>query len=220
MNKQQQRRVWLTVAFVVALIGLVVFAFVNRMTKPSFMTDSQLQLNGAYVLPKPRVIKPIQLIDHNGETFDLSRLEGKWTMLFFGFTNCPDVCPATMSLLRQLKILMGDVAEADDLQVVMLSVDPARDKPEVLKPYVEYFDKSFVGVTGEFLDLQAFATNLNAAFYKVPGGGDNYQIDHTANVVLINPYGHYHGFYKPQLDHVKMKITYRSIHATFKRLNN
>lgn len=216
----QQRNIRVTVAIVIGMIALVVFAFVNRMTKPSFMTDSQLQLNGAYVLPKPRVIKPFELVDHNGQAFGLEQLQGKWTMLFFGFTNCPDVCPATMSLLRQLKILMGDVAEADDLQIVMVSVDPARDTPLVLKPYVEYFDESFVGLTGKFLDLQAFAANLNAAFYKVPGGGDNYQIDHTANVVLINPFGHYHGFYKPQLDHVKMKITYRSIHATFKRLNN
>jgi len=215
----QQRNIRVTVAVVVGLIALVVFMFVNRMTQPSYMTDAQLQLNGAYVLPAPRVIKPFDLLDHNGEAFNLSRLEGKWTMLFFGFTNCPDVCPATMALLRQFKLLMGTVPEADDLQVVMMSVDPARDTPAVLKPYVEYFDESFIGVTGDFLGLQALAANLNAAFYKVPGGGENYQVDHTANVILINPYGHYHAFYKPQLDHAKMKITYRSIHATFKRNN-
>lgn len=215
----QQRNIRITVAIVVGLIALVVFAFVNRMTQPSYMTDSQLQLNGAYVLPKPRIIKPFSLVDQNGQAFTEAQLRGKWTMLFFGFTNCPDVCPATMALLRQFKILLGDVPEADDLQVVMVSVDPARDTPSVLKPYMAYFDSSFIGLTGEFLAIQAFAANLNAAFYKVPSSDNNYQIDHTANVILINPFGHYHAFYKPQLDQAKMKITYRSMHATFARKN-
>lgn len=211
----QKTNIRITVAAVVVLISLVVAAFVNRMSQPGYMSDSQLQLNGAYVLPKPRIIKPFDLVDHDGQPFTLAQLEGKWTMLFFGFTNCPDVCPATMAIMRQFKQLMADTDAVNDVQVVLLSVDPARDTPAVLKPYVEYFDPEFIGVTGEFLQLQALAQNLNAAFYKVPGGGENYQIDHTANVVLINPYGHYHGFYKPQLEPAKMKITFRSIHAYF-----
>ncbi len=213
---KQTRNIRFTVAALCVLIGIIVAGFVNRMLQPSYMTNDQLQLNGAYVLPSPRIIKPFDLIDQNGQAFTLDNLKDKWTMVFFGFTNCPDVCPATLSLMRQFKELMGADNTADNLQIVLVSVDPVRDTPDVLKTYLTYFDDEFIGVTGEFLSLQAFATNLSAAFYKVPGGGQNYQIDHSANVVLVNPYGHYHAFYKPQLEPAKMKITYRSIHSQLK----
>jgi len=213
---KQKRNIKFTVAAILVFIAVIVGAFVNRMLQPSYLTDEQLRLNGAFVLPKPRIIEPFELIDHNGKSFTLAQLENKWTLMFFGFTHCPDVCPATMSVLKKFDELMQGELEEDDYQVVLLSVDPARDTPEVLKPYVEYFNPDFTGVTGEFLSLQKLATNLSASFYKVPGGGENYQVDHSANIVLINPYGHYHGFYKPQLDPAKIKITFRSIAGHFK----
>jgi len=213
---KQKRNIKFTVAAILVFIAVIVGAFVNRMLQPSYLTDEQLRLNGAFVLPKPRIIEPFELIDHDGKSFTLAQLENKWTLMFFGFTHCPDVCPATMSVLKKFDELMQGELEEDDYQVVLLSVDPARDTPEVLKPYVEYFNPDFTGVTGEFLSLQKLATNLSASFYKVPGGGENYQVDHSANIVLINPYGHYHGFYKPQLDPAKIKITFRSIAGHFK----
>ena len=214
---RQQRNINLTVAVLVALIAIIVALFVNRLTAPPVMTDSQLRLNGAYPLPQPRIVKEFNLQDQHGQPFTQARLQGKWTLVFFGFTHCPDICPATMALLRQFKRLMADETALNTMQIVLLSVDPARDTPEVLKQYINYFDPEFIGVTGEFLALQALATNLNATFYKVPGGGANYQIDHSANVVLINPYGHYHAFYKPQLDPAKMKLTFRAMRAQFNK---
>ena len=100
--------------------------------------------------------------------------------------------------------------EAMDTAVVMISVDPARDTVPVLAQYVPYFNPEFLGVTGEFLDVHRFATSLNTPFRKVAGQGENYQVDHSANVVLINPRGDYHGFFKAPLDLAKMKVTYRS----------
>jgi protein SCO1/2 len=100
--------------------------------------------------------------------------------------------------------------EARDTQVVMVSVDPARDTVEQLATYVPYFNPEFIGVTGEFLDIHRFATSLNTPFRKVPGQEENYLVDHSANVVLINPRGDYHGFFKAPLDLAKMKLTYRS----------
>lgn len=217
---KQQRNIQFTVAALVVFIALVVGGFVNRMMQPSYLTDEQLRLNGAYMLPKPRIVNPFSLIDQNGQAFTEAALEGKWTLLFFGFTHCPDVCPATMSVLKQFDELMQSERESDDYQVVLLSVDPARDTPGVLKPYVDYFNPAFTGVTGDFLELQKLATNLSSAFYKVPGQDQDYQIDHSSNVVLINPYGDYHGFFKPQLEPAKMKITFRSIAATFARRNS
>ena len=100
--------------------------------------------------------------------------------------------------------------EAEDTKVVMISVDPARDTVEQLARYVPYFNPDFSGVTGEFLDLFRLASALNTPFRKVPGQGEDYQVDHSANVVLINPRGHYHGFFKAPLDLAKMKVTYRA----------
>jgi protein SCO1/2 len=107
--------------------------------------------------------------------------------------------------------------EVADTQVVMVSVDPARDTVAQLERYVPYFNPEFIGVTGEFLAIHRFATALNTPFRKVPGQDENYQVDHSANVVLINPRGDYHAFFKAPLDLAKMKVTYRSIRALWER---
>ena len=99
----------------------------------------------------------------------------------------------------------------------MVSVDPARDTVSVLAEYVPYFNPDFIGVTGDFLDVHRFATALNTPFRKVAGQGENYQVDHSANVVLINPRGDYHGFFKAPLDLAKMKTTYRSARVWWER---
>lgn len=216
---KQQRNIRFTVAAIVVFMALMVGAFVNRMLQPSLLTDEQLRLNGAYLLPTPRILEPISLLDQNSEVFTLEQLKGQWSFVFFGFTHCPDVCPATLAVMRQFHEFMQENYTDEKYQVVLVTVDPARDTPGVLKPYVEYFDPGFRAVTGEFMDLQRFATNLSSSFYKVPGGGENYQVDHSANILLVNPFGHYHGFYKPQLDPSKMKTTFRSIAAQFERMN-
>ena len=94
---------------------------------------------------------------------------------------------------------------------------PARDTVEQLAGYVPYFNPDFIGVTGEFLDIHRFATALNTPFRKVPGQGDSYLIDHSANVILINPKGDYHGFFRAPLDLPKMKLTYRSARAVWEK---
>jgi protein SCO1 len=205
----RQRGIRLTIAGVLVFICLVVAGFVHRVGLPRIMTEAEMKANGLYLLQTPREIGDFSLVDHRGEPFVPARLEGHWTLVFFGFTHCPDVCPTTMSFLNQF---MGQLqgTEAADTRVVMVTVDPARDTPAQLGEYVPYFNPDFVGVTGEFLDLHRFATALNTPFRKVPGQGENYQVDHSANVVLINPRGDYHGFFKAPLDLAKMKVTYRS----------
>ena len=199
----------MTVLVVLLFIVAVVAIFVYRIGQPRIMTFAEMKLNGAYLLETPRNIGEIDLIDHNGKPFTNARLEGRWTLVFFGYTHCPDVCPTTMTFLNQfMQTLEG--TEADDTQVLMVSVDPARDTVSVLSEYVPYFNSEFVGVTGEFLDIHRFATSLNTPFRKAPGQGAEYQVDHSANVVLINPRGDYHGFFRAPLDLGKMKVTYRS----------
>jgi protein SCO1/2 len=114
-----------------------------------------------------------------------------------------------MAFLDQLMAEL-DGTEAGDTEVIMVSVDPARDTVQQLAGYVPYFNEAFTGVTGEFLEVFRLATNLNAPFRKGPGQDDDYVVDHSANVVLINPRGDYHGFFKAPLDLAKMKVTLRS----------
>lgn len=205
----QGRGVTITVTVVVVFILIVIAMFVYRVQQPRIMTVAEMKLNGAYMLDTPRKIGEFNLIDQNENPFTKDRFEGVWTLVFFGFTNCPDVCPTTMAFLNQL-VQSLEGTEAEDTRVVMVSVDPARDTADVLAQYVPYFNPNFVGVTGEFLDIHRFATGLNTPFRKTPGQGENYQIDHSANVVLINPRGDYHGFFRAPLDLGKMKLTYRS----------
>ncbi len=209
------RNIKLTVAGLLLFIGIIVAGFVNKISQPRVMTDTELKINGAYMFELPRALPPFALTDHHGEVFDNARLQDKWTLVFFGFTHCPDICPTTMALLSQLTNKLEGLPEAEDTQVVMVTVDPARDKVEQLALYVPYFNPDFVGVTGEFMDIHRFATNLNTPFRKVPGQGEDYQIDHSANVVLINPRGDYHGFFKAPLDLAKLKVTYRSVRVVW-----
>jgi protein SCO1 len=216
---KQSRGIKLTVLALAAFITIIVAGFVYRIQQPRILTVSEMQVNGLYLHKIPRNFGDISLVDHHGQVFDNDRLLGKWTLVFFGFTYCPDICPTTMGFLNEL---MGQLegTEAEDTEVVMVTVDPARDTVEQLASYVPYFNPDFTGVTGDFLDIHRFATALNTPFRKVPGEGENYQVDHSANVALINPRGDYHGFFKAPLDMAKMKLTYRSARAMWDKQQN
>ena len=205
----QSRNIKLTIAGLLLFITVIVAGFVYRVSLPRIMTASEMSANGLYLLETPRNIGEFDLIDHHGSPFNPGGLEGQWTLVFFGFTHCPDICPTTMTFLNTfLESLEG--TEAQDPQVVMVSVDPARDTVQQLADYVPYFNPDFIGVTGEFLDIHRFATKLNTPFRKVMDEDGSYQVDHSSNIVLINPRGDYHGFFRAPLDLAKMKVTYRS----------
>jgi len=206
------RNIRLTVALLLVFVALIVAGFVYRITLPQPMSDAQLKAEGLYLLPTPRDFGELALVDHHGAPFTAERFEGRWSLVFFGFTYCPDICPTTMAFLDQFVATLEE-EEVADTQVVMVSVDPARDSVERLAQYVPYFNADFVGVTGEFLAIHRFATALNTPFRKVPGQGEDYLVDHSANVVLINPRGDYHGFFKTPLDQAGMLRTYRAARA-------
>lgn len=206
----QSRGIRITVAVVLVFILLVVVGFVHRIGQPRAMTPAEMLANGTVLLDIPRDLGDFALLDHHGEAFTPERLEGQWTLVFFGFTHCPDICPTTMSFLNQfMQQLKG--TEAADTRVIMVTVDPARDTPEQLAQYVPFFNPEFVGVTGEFLDVHRFATALNTPFRKVPKEDGAYDVDHGGNVMVINPRGDYHAFFRTPLDMARMKTTYRAM---------
>ena len=209
MTLTQQHRVALTVVAILLGIAIIVAGFVHRIQQPRIMTVSEMRANGLFVFDTPRDSGKFVLTNHKGTEFTDQSLEGDWTLLFFGFTYCPDICPTTLSFLAELKGSL-EGTEAASTDVVMVSVDPARDTVEQLSTYVPYFHPEFLGVTGDFPDILSFARRFNAPFRKVTMEDGSYQMDHSANVVLINPKGDFHGFFRAPLDLGKMKVTLRS----------
>jgi protein SCO1/2 len=217
VSDPRARNINLTVLGLLVFIAIVVAGFFNQVSQPRVMTASELKINGAYMFDTPRALPEFELIDHHGAAFTRDSLQGHWSLVFFGFTHCPDICPTTMALLSRFMQELEGLPESSDTSIVMVTVDPARDGVEQLSQYVPYFNPDFVGVTGDFLDIHRFATNLNTPFRKAPDQGENYQVDHSANLVLINPRGDYQGFFKAPLDLAKLKVTYRSVRAVWER---
>lgn len=217
-SSAQTRNIRLTVVGLLALIAVIVSGFVYQLKKPRVMTDSELRINGAFMFETPRALPAFELVDHRGQPFTADSFRGQWTLVFFGFTYCPDICPTTMAFLSRFMGELEGLPEQADTRVVMVSVDPARDTPERMAEYVPYFNPDFTGVTGDFLEIHRLATALNTPVRKEkPDDEGNYLVEHGANVALINPRGDYHGFFKAPLDLARMKVTYRSVRVVWDR---
>lgn len=128
------------------------------------------------------------LPDQDGRTRTLEDFKGKVVVVFFGFTQCPDVCPTTLQELAQVKKALGP--DGDKVQGVFVTVDPERDKPELLKAYLENFDPGFVALRGSPEQLKETAKEFKIYYAKVPGKTpDSYTMDHTAASFLFDPQG-------------------------------
>ncbi|MDB9969950.1 SCO family protein [Porticoccaceae bacterium] len=213
---KQQTGIKLTVLVILCFIVLVIFGFAWKMRQPVPMSAEDLRVNGAIELSTPRIFSDFDLIDHHGKPFTLENFKGVWSIVFFGFTNCPDICPTTLATLNAMYEDLGD-SEKENLQIVMVSLDPERDTVEKMALYVPYFNEDFIGITGNPYSILGLSTQLTIAYTKVDLGEDNYTVDHSTQVVLINPKGHYHGFFKAPHGEVAMRQTWRSIKDTFAR---
>ena len=133
--------------------------------------------------------RTLSLPDANGQPRTLADFKGKVTVVFFGYTQCPDVCPTTMAELAQVKKSLG--ADGDKLQGVFVTIDPERDTPEILKSYMASFDPSFVALRGTLEQTQAAAKEFKVFYAKVPGKVDgSYTMDHTAGAFILDGQGH------------------------------
>lgn len=132
--------------------------------------------------------RDFMLPDHNGRLRSIKDFAGKVVVVFFGFTQCPDVCPTTMAEVAQAKALLG--SESDKLQAIFVTVDPQRDTPEVLKPYMAHFDPSFVALRPNADQLAAVARDFKIYFKKVEGKSPtSYTMDHSAASYVYDPRG-------------------------------
>ena len=139
---------------------------------------------------QPAVGGPFQLVDQDGRTVDQTLLDGKWSLVFFGFTYCPDYCPTTLTSLEATRQQLG--ADADDLQIVFVSIDPERDTPQALKDYLssDGFPPGVIGLTGTPEQVAAAAKVYRAYFQKV-GDGEDYTMNHSLTVYLMGPDGQF-----------------------------
>ena len=137
---------------------------------------------------QPQVGGPFQLVDQDGKAVDQTLLNGKWSLVFFGFTYCPDFCPTTLTGLAATKARMGDAAK--NLQIVFVTVDPARDTPQQLKDYLasDGFPAGVIGLTGTEAQVATVAREYRAYYEKV-GTGATYTMNHSLTVYLMGPDG-------------------------------
>ena len=214
-----------TVLLCAGFITIVLAMFVLSVTRTPQLSDQELRAAGVFLLPKPRALAEFDLQDQSGAAYGLESLAGKWSFIFFGFTNCPDICPTSMAEMGQAErelYAAGDML-GDPLQGVLVSVDPDNDSPSDLGQYAQAFSPRFLGIWGAREDLVAFTQQVNVAFAKVPlapsqqiaDAPPGYTVDHTGNIVIINPRGHYHGFIKLPHKAETIRLTYQTLAAQF-----
>ena len=152
-------------------------------------------------LPRSRALQDFSLTDERGRAFTRANLAGAPTLVFFGFTHCPDVCPTTLVKLAQVK----KNAPLAALRVLFVSVDPQRDTPPVLAQYVHAFDPSFQGLTGEPQVLARLASDFGVAFNRVELPGGDYTMDHSAVVFLLDSGAHIVALFTPPFDSAALR---------------
>jgi protein SCO1/2 len=194
-------------------VGIVAFlALCAGIVGALYIAPPGIQNNDApkyfQVYPEPRALSPFTLTDHNGNTFTNASFEGKWSLVFVGYTFCPDICPTTMAELNSIYPQLQALESEEPIRVVFVSVDPKRDSINRLSEYVSYFNKEFVAVTGEHKALFPFVRNLGM-MYAIADSTDNpnYLVDHSASVVLIDPQARVTGRFKPRREPGKLSIS-------------
>jgi len=155
-------------------------------------------LSTGTTLETRREISAFRLTDQHGRGFTPAALHGRWSLLFAGFTHCPDACPTTLALLATLDARLR--ADGNAVQVVFLSVDPERDTTERLAAYVDHFNPRFVAVTGAKAQVDSLCRDLGIGYVQNPGAGGDYTVDHSAALVLIDPQARVAGYFRPPHD--------------------
>jgi len=208
MENSRLKFIILALAAFSVISGIVLFIVIRSASTVSF---ESLRNDGYYQYETPIVLDDFALSNHRGEAFTLSDLTGKWSFVFFGYTFCPDICPLTLASLRQFYNLLEDTGMADDVQVVMISLDPKRDTTEVLNNYVTYFNSDFIGATGNYADIYGVSRQMNVAFTYTPIDDENYLVTHNGEIMLVDPSGRDVGFFKAPHDPAAMQANFARV---------
>jgi protein SCO1/2 len=189
-NSPMMQRATMAAAVVAAAIAGAFTAYLVTREPARPVLERATLFDDGRPLPAPA------LVDHLGRDFGLDRLRGRWTLLFFGFTHCPDVCPTTIALFAALRARLPDEA----LQLLFVSVDPARDTPDRMAAYLAHFGAGLTGATGSDDDIGRFTAGLGLAQVRNPGIAGAYTYDHSAALVLIDPRARVAAYFTPPHD--------------------
>jgi protein SCO1 len=170
-------------------------------------------VQSAAVYARPRVLAPFALVADDGRTFDVQSLSGHWSLVFFGYTACPDLCPATLALLAQVDHKLADLPASVKPQVLMISVDPERDDPAKLAAYVKFFAPSFHGLTGAPGGVADAAAAFGVAYRRGSDSDGGYTVDHSAAVYLVDPDARLRAVFMPPQQTALLASDYRAIVA-------
>jgi len=143
----------------------------------------------ALVLPEPNPVPEFSLLNQRGMPIDQTVFAGQWDLVFFGFTHCPDICPTTLQVLAAAKTTLQEKGQVPLPRIVLVSVDPERDTPELMQQYVDYFGEGNLGITGTLDEITKLTSGLGIFFAKHASDGEDYTVDHSAAVLVINPDG-------------------------------
>jgi protein SCO1 len=200
---------------VIALVAIVAAAAGGLLARNAFFKGPlpQAAMTAGTLLQPPRPLPELTLIDQDSQPFTQDRLRERWTLLFFGFTNCPDVCPATLGVLAQMDKQLQDLPPAQRPQIVLVSVDPGRDTPQQLNTYVKFYSPSFVGVTGTKEAIESFTRAMNVPVAISTSESGAYSVDHSATIFLIDPNGSMHALFSMPHEPAKIVADYRLIVA-------
>jgi len=182
------RQITLLILVAVISLGIGIWLSKLKQQQTSAIPDD---LN-ATVLDKPRPLSPFTLEDHDNKHFTRDSFKGQWSYLFFGYTNCPDVCPLALKVMQTAWNSMPKTDSAGHpVKMYFVSVDPDRDSNKLLKDYTTYFNPEFIGLTGEADQLDIFTNQLGIlyGFEDKAKDSDNYLVNHSAQFLLINPKG-------------------------------
>ena len=189
-------RVSATYLILIAAIAAAVGLWLGSRT----FAPSGPRLSVAVMYPAPRELPDFTLQRADGAALTKADWQGRWTVAFFGYTNCPDVCPTTLATFKQVFAKLTADGVAGKVRFDFISVDPQRDTPDVLAKYVGYFDKDFVAATGTDDELTRVTRALGLIYSREPTGNGDYAVDHSASAVIIDPQGREVGLFRPPFD--------------------
>jgi protein SCO1/2 len=206
MSARGLRPVWDNFAMSVNRSGLYVGLMVLAAAVAGYMVSRQLArgapaLLSGTALPAPRPVARFSLTDQSGVNFGNAELAGRPSLVFFGFTHCPDVCPTTVALMAQLQ----RVAALESLRMLFVTVDPQRDDQAALQSYVAAFGGGLTGLRGEDAALEPLLQSLGAARKVEPRAGTDYAVDHSATLFYINSQGSFSTVFTPPFDYARLR---------------
>lgn len=197
---RQPRHLWAFVVFGAVALGLGYWTGYRWPVSQQQVSVSAGLESGLW--PTPHTLAPFSLMDQHDRSFDLKRIKGQWTFLFFGYTHCPDICPLTMTVLKQVAQRLPQAVNLEqNAQFAFVTVDPERDDSRRLGAYVEHFNKHFLGVTGAIDEIENLERQLNAvAIREEIAGQSGYFFSHTSSIMVIDPQGRIFAFFSPPHD--------------------